>query len=706
MYCRFDLCRFAAVQCLIALLILPARGRATRGCAAADAAPTATGRAEDPAEPSAPDAAVSAPATTQPPATQPSTAQPPVPAGPPPDYTRLVEPAVAEELELTDPQRSQIVQLLQQRSEAQANPDQDQRDQRRAAIDEKLAAVLTPEQVQRFQTLPGQAKLRFNFREQSWLDVLTWFARQAGLSLVVNEPPPGAFTYSDTKSYSPTEALDLLNGVLSTRGFTLIRRERMLICADVSKGFPEGLIPQVQLEELDSYGDFELVQVAFPLGERPPQAVNDEVTPLLLPQGKATILPQSKQLLVTARAGKMRVVSAVIASIPEPRKEKPPEPKPPEPKPELAIYPVQSLDLQATLETLESLVGGAKITIDQQAGQLNVYATPDQHAAIKKYLDEMAAPVSHERQARLEVYALESAATEDYLEQLKGLVPDAAIAADTNPPRIAVFARPDQHKKLEELLGKPLTDELETGERRAEVYKLQVATPAEVAGVIKSLMPRAEVATDAAGGRVVVVASPAQHALLQRMLQQFDTSPSADSQLESYPLPDRASDELQSVLKVFVPKATIQLQADPRRLMVIASVNDQQTVKRLLEQLKLQFTAEPRQLKFYDVPAAPAHTIHDAQGPTRSRTQERADRGRRPTGPHGTRRNRSRTRAGRRFSRRVAQGRATRGKITPGLYGHCRTKTPVRCLVPAARARTEDHHNPGKPAAQRNARRG
>ena len=93
---------------------------------------------------------------------------------------------------------------------------------------------------------PGQAKLRFNFRDQNWIDVLDWFARQAGLSLVVNEPPTGTFTYSDTKSYSPTEALDLLNGVLSTRGFTLIRRERMLICADVSKGFPEGLVPQVQ----------------------------------------------------------------------------------------------------------------------------------------------------------------------------------------------------------------------------------------------------------------------------------------------------------------------------------------------------------------------------------------------------------------------------------------------------------------------------
>ena len=216
-------------------------------------------------------------------------------AGSAPDYTRLTDAAVAAELQLSDEQRAQVARLLQQRTEALANPDQDQRDQQRSEIDAQLAELLTPEQQQRLGSLPGQGKLTFNFRDQKWIDVLDWFARQAGLSLVVNDAPPGGFTYSDTRSYSPTEALDLLNGVLSTRGFTLIRRERMLICADLSKGFPEGLIPEVRLEDLDKYGDFELVQVSFSFGGRPAQAVSDEITPLLEPNGRATVLPQTKQ---------------------------------------------------------------------------------------------------------------------------------------------------------------------------------------------------------------------------------------------------------------------------------------------------------------------------------------------------------------------------------------------------------------------------
>ncbi|HID22861.1 MAG TPA: hypothetical protein EYP14_10745, partial [Planctomycetaceae bacterium] len=73
---------------------------------------------------------------------------------------------------------------------------------------------------------PAQRKLRFNFRYQRWVDVLEWFAQQADLSLVMDAPPPGTFNYSDTRAYTPTEAIDLLNSVLLPKGFTLIRRER------------------------------------------------------------------------------------------------------------------------------------------------------------------------------------------------------------------------------------------------------------------------------------------------------------------------------------------------------------------------------------------------------------------------------------------------------------------------------------------------
>ena len=125
--------------------------------------------------------------------------------------------------------------------------------------------------------------LRFNFRFQPWIDVLNYFAEQADLSLVLDAPPPGTFNYSDARQYTPTEALDLLNGVLLTKGYTLIRRDRLLLLLNLADGLPADLIPPVTPEELDDRGKFEFVRATFPLGERPAEAVKTEIDPILGP---------------------------------------------------------------------------------------------------------------------------------------------------------------------------------------------------------------------------------------------------------------------------------------------------------------------------------------------------------------------------------------------------------------------------------------
>ena len=237
-----------------------------------------------------------------------------------PEFTRLDEPTVLEQLEISDEQRAQLATLRQEQAAALGLNDEQARVAGLAKVQAALEELLTAEQLKQFRALPSEPGLTFNFRETEWLDVLDWFARQAKLSLVVNTAPPGTFTYSDSKAYTPVEALDLLNGVLVTRGFTLIRRERMLICIDLSEGVPAGMLPRAAFEELDQYGNFELVEVMFPLEGRPAEGVAEEITPLLGNFGKATPLPQTNQLLVWTTAGKMRAISAVIAYIQVPKK--------------------------------------------------------------------------------------------------------------------------------------------------------------------------------------------------------------------------------------------------------------------------------------------------------------------------------------------------------------------------------------------------
>ena len=94
------------------------------------------------------------------------------------------------------------------------------------------------------------AKLIFNFRYQPWQDVLDWFAEQSDLSLVLESPPSGTFNYTDRRRYSPAEALDVLNSVLLTKGYTLVRRDRMLVLVNLEDGIPPNLVTDVPLSEL------------------------------------------------------------------------------------------------------------------------------------------------------------------------------------------------------------------------------------------------------------------------------------------------------------------------------------------------------------------------------------------------------------------------------------------------------------------------
>jgi len=143
----------------------------------------------------------------------------------------------------------------------------------------RAQAPESPEQATEQSAIEPQ--LKFNFRSQKWPAVLDWLANEAGLSLVMDEAPPGVFNYTDTKAYTPTEAIDLLNGWLLTKGYTLVRRERLLMCLNLKGGLPDNAIPRITIDDLATRGRFEFVSVLIPLEARPAETVRSEIHPLL-----------------------------------------------------------------------------------------------------------------------------------------------------------------------------------------------------------------------------------------------------------------------------------------------------------------------------------------------------------------------------------------------------------------------------------------
>jgi len=151
--------------------------------------------------------------------------------------------------------------------------------------------------------------LRFSFSYQPWADVLEWFAEQNDLSMVLDTAPSGTFNYRDNREYTPAEALDLLNSVLLTKGYTLVRRDRMLFVVNLEDGIPPNLVPTVRVEDLDKRGEFELVSVVFPLQKVSPAEAEEEITKLIgPPPSSVQALEKSRQVMVTATAGRLRVI--------------------------------------------------------------------------------------------------------------------------------------------------------------------------------------------------------------------------------------------------------------------------------------------------------------------------------------------------------------------------------------------------------------
>ena len=143
-------------------------------------------------------------------------------------------------------------------------------------------------------------EMSFNFRYAPWEDVLKLFADASGLTLDLYAIPPGTFNYYDNGKYSPTEALDILNGYLIQKGYILVRRDEFLVVLNIDAGIPPNLVPTVTVEELPQRGRNELLTVVMSLPDgMTPDDMATEVQALLGPQGTAVPLSKTNRLVLT-----------------------------------------------------------------------------------------------------------------------------------------------------------------------------------------------------------------------------------------------------------------------------------------------------------------------------------------------------------------------------------------------------------------------
>jgi len=421
--------------------------------------------------------------------------------------------------------------------------------------------------------------LQFNFQRQPWGEVLQWLADEADLSLVLDAPPPGSFNYTDAKAYSTVEAIDLVNSVLASKGYSLLRRERMLMLINLQDEIPRSLVPRETLGNVDLRGKHEFVTVAFPLEGRSAEAALAEIQPLISQFGQASALPASGQLIVTDRAGLMRVIATVVESIPKPKASAVAPAAKAEP-PIFRVYALSGADAAAAVEILKSVVDG-KFVHDPGGDRINAYATPAQHGVVEQLMEQVRGAAG-QQQFRLEIYPIEGLTAARQTQLVADLsigAVDAQMRFDAANGQLVVWANQHQHLEIRRALLTLLA--AGTGSRRqaAQVYQLQNAKADDLIPLLQAALPDARVIQGGAPDRLMAIAAFEEHQIIDELLASLDSLDQRDPlTIKEYRVERDPPAELAALLASAAPDAKIRIDAARGSVVATGTAADQRLV--------------------------------------------------------------------------------------------------------------------------------
>ncbi|RLS51259.1 MAG: hypothetical protein DWH91_19595 [Planctomycetota bacterium] len=407
-------------------------------------------------------------------------------------------------------------------------------------------------------------KLKFGFRYAPWMDVLKLFAESAKLSLDLNSVPPGTFSYYDTKEYTPTEALDILNGYLLPKGFVLVRRDEFLVCVSIDEEIAPNLIPVIGSEELTVRGKNELLTVVFPLEGVDVAQIAKEIDQVKGPQGKVVGLQSTNSIMVTDIGTNLRRIQTMLAGAtrggPNDLIFKP--------------YSMQHLTAADAEMILRGLLGLSTSAVNVSAG-----GGFDTRGRDPRMAPPAPAPTSSRT----------------------GGKSFAQLTADPRTNSLLVSATAAEHTLIEQAL-KTIDVEAEgslsSGRPFHRVYRVISADAREVTKTIDAIMPGIVVNEDGQNRSISIMGTEQQHVEVEALIRQLDGN-GATTEVVVYPLNKMdALSAVSTLQQMFVRDGnaapTIQADTLGRQVMVRGSADQVAQVKTLLTQLGEDGTGRPK----------------------------------------------------------------------------------------------------------------
>lgn len=430
-----------------------------------------------------------------------------------------------------------------------------------------------------------EPRLSFNFRYAPWADVLKLFAEAAGLTLDLNDVPPGTFNYFDDKSYTVTEALDVLNGYLLPKGYVLIRRDRFLVSLDTANGIPPSLLPTISVEDLPKHGANELVIVDVPLEGFEADKIVAEVKELAGPWSKVAAIKNLNSLNIMDTGSNIsRIIRLLKSGAPVGNSETSFKAVP--------LKHISAAEAERTVRRLFGLNQAVPTTPQPQFGFSPFGGFNPGFGGFDRFRgggDRESRDRGSDSRQQFQQPGSSSASPPS---QFAGKI---LVTADTRTNHLLITASATLVKVVEDVVKSIDVDQNSSGEKIVandspaflKAYVVAGGDVVSVSRTLNSMMPGLVVGEDTRSGKIHVQATREEHSEIERLIQTLAGGGSDSVAVVNLTKldPIQATNTLRNLFTNDAHAPMIEADALGRRLLVRGSADQLAQVKIILQQL-------------------------------------------------------------------------------------------------------------------------
>jgi hypothetical protein len=164
---------------------------------------------------------------------------------------------------------------------------------------------------------PPEKLVSIHFEKAGWDEVLDWYAKETGLTLITTVKPTGTVAIKPGKDRKFTigEVTDLINEAMMQQKFLLIRRHMTFFIQPSDEKIDATLLPRVTVDELKKRGRTEIVQVVLPVEGMVVTDSLEELKRLLTPFGTLVPLEKPNAYLIQDTVGNIERLQKTLDEI-------------------------------------------------------------------------------------------------------------------------------------------------------------------------------------------------------------------------------------------------------------------------------------------------------------------------------------------------------------------------------------------------------